>query len=206
MKYYKNSRPEMQALFPSQAKTMLEVGCGQGVFSHQLKTKFNVESWGIELMPEEAKLLKKLDKVFAGDVTQNIEHLPDNYFDVIYMNDVLEHIFDPKEILESLQSKLTADGVVISSIPNMRYHSVLKGLVVNRSWEYGRSGVMDFTHLKFYTSKSIKNLYARSGYQVKLHKGINRTRSIKPYLYNLLLLFTFMDIFYVQYATVACRK
>jgi hypothetical protein len=65
---------------------------------------------------------------------------------------------------------------------------------------------MDFTHLKFYTQKSIRRLYEEAGYIVLTNEGINRTKSIKPYLYNIPFLFSQMDIFYLQYATVASVK
>ena len=65
---------------------------------------------------------------------------------------------------------------------------------------------MDFTHLRFFTSKSIQRMYKEAGYEIIHHKGINRTKSIRPYLYNLLMLFTAFDMFYVQFATIAKKK
>ena len=202
--YYKNTREEMLEFFPTNAKTVLDIGCGEGAFASLIKEKFKTETWGIEYMEDHGKQAEKsLDKVFIGPCENFIEDLPDNYFDVIYCNDVLEHLVDPEWVLEKLQPKLSEQGIIISSIPNMRYHSALKKLVINKSWEYERSGVMDKTHLRWFTKKSIKNMYERLGYEVLTHKGINKTRSIKPYLYNIPLLFTATDMFYVQYATVA---
>ncbi|WP_298894205.1 class I SAM-dependent methyltransferase [uncultured Psychroserpens sp.] len=202
--YYKNEREEMLEFFPTDAKTVLDIGCGEGAFASVIKEKYQIETWGIEYMEDHGNEAKKsLDKVFIGPCEDFIEDLPENYFDVIYCNDVLEHLVDPYWVLEKIQSKLTDKGIIISSIPNMRYHSALKKLVVNKSWEYERSGVMDKTHLRFFTKKSIRNMYERLGYEVVTHKGINKTGSIKPYLYNIPLLFTATDMFYVQYATVA---
>lgn len=202
--YYKNKRPEMQDLFPLQAKILLEVGCGEGELAFQLKEKYNIESWGVELMEQKAQeASSKLDNVIIGRIEDCLDKLPDNYFDVIYLNDVLEHLFDPKEVLINLRSKLSKDGVVISSIPNMRYYKILKQLIINKNWEYQEEGIMDFTHLKFYTSKSIKNLFLNAGYTISTHKGIRRTKSLRPYIYNIFLFFTAWDIFYLQFATVA---
>lgn len=203
-KYYNNSRPEMQDLFPSHANKLLDIGCGEGELAFQLKEKYNVEAWGVEFMSEKAKKAsEKLDEVIIGKIEECIKKLPDNYFDVIYFNDVLEHLFDPKEILIKIRSKLNDNGVVISSIPNMRYHKVLKQLICNKNWEYKKEGIMDFTHLKFYTSKSIQKMFLDAGYKITFHKGINKTKSLKPYLYNIFLFLTAIDIFYLQFATVA---
>lgn len=201
--YFNNSRHEMLDFLPENTKTLLDVGCGEGAFASFIKEKHQTETWGIELMKEEGEKAKKLlDKVFIGEVENFIDELPDEYFDAIYFNDVLEHLVDPYMVLEKIKSKLSKDGVIISSIPNMRYHSALKNLVLNKDWEYQDHGIMDKTHLRFFTGKSIANMYTRLGYKILTHKGINKTKSIKPYLYNLPLFFTAMDMRYLQYATV----
>ncbi|MFD2725593.1 class I SAM-dependent methyltransferase [Hyunsoonleella rubra] len=201
--YYNNTRYEMFGFYPEDAKTLLDVGCGEGTFASYIKEKHNPETWGIELMPEHGEKAKKiLDKVFIGECESFIEELPNDYFDVIYFNDVLEHLVDPYWVLEKIKDKLSENGVIISSIPNMRYHSALKKLVLNKTWEYEEHGIMDKTHLRFFTGKSIANMYKNLGYKIVTHKGINKTKSIKPYLYNIPFLFTAMDMRYLQYATV----
>ncbi len=205
--YYNKVRYEMLKYLPTNAKKILEIGCGNGSFINEIKKTREGEFWGIELMPDEAEDAKLiLDKVLVGLCENFIDDLPNNYFDTIYFNDVLEHMFDPEGYLKLLKSKLAANGVIISSIPNMRYHNELFKLLIKKDWKYTSYGVMDFTHLKFYTQKSIRRLYEEAGYIVLTNKGINRTKSIKPYLYNIPFLFSQMDIFYLQYATVASVK
>ncbi len=202
--YYKNLRPEMRALLPDNAKRVLDVGCGQGAMSRGIKKDLKIEVWGVEFMKEEAReACNHLDKVITATAEDSIEHLPDNYFDVIYFNDVLEHLVSPENVLRAMRSKLTPDGVIISSIPNARYHSVFFQYVVKKDWKYAKEGVMDYTHLRFFTSRSIQAMFEATGYKIEFHCGINRTRSLKPLLYNIPLLFTAMDMFYLQYATVA---
>lgn len=201
--YYVNDRKEMLGFFPDDANTVLDIGCGQGSFAKQIKDQYQAETWGIEYMPSHGENAQKvLDKVFIGSCEDLIDDLPDNYFDVIYFNDVLEHLVDPYLVLKKLKIKLTSNGKIISSIPNIRYHNTLRMLLVDKEWKYEESGVMDHTHLRFFTKKSIKRMYEESGYKIIHHQGINKTRSLKPYLMNLLLLFSGPDIFYVQYATV----
>ncbi len=206
-KYYHLERDEMLVYLPKNANKVLEVGCGAGNFAKSIKIRNNAEVWGIELMDDEAKRAAEIiDKVLSGPCEEHIKNLPDNYFDAIFFNDVLEHLVDPYSVLKNIKSKLSKDGVVISSIPNIRYHSALKSLVINKDWKYMDHGIMDKTHLRFFTKKSIVNMYEDAGYEVKLHEGINKTRSLKPWLYNLLFLFTALDMRNLQYATVAISK
>ncbi len=202
--YYSNVRKEMLKYLPGEAKTIIDIGCGSGAFGKAIQEKQNAEVWGLELMPKEAKEAEKhLHKVFSGPVEEHLEALPKDYFDVIYMNDVLEHLADPYMVLKNLRNNLKKDGVVISSIPNIRYHNALIKLLVNKDWEYEDFGVMDHTHLRFFTGKSIRRMYEELGYKVVVHEGINKSRSLKAYLYNLPFLFSQMDIRFPQYATVA---
>ena len=205
--YYKNSRPEMLSSFPSDAKTVLDVGCGEGDFAMSIKKLFKTETWGIEYMTEAGTIAKnKLDNVLIGPCENFIDELPDNYFDVIYFNDVLEHLVDPYEVLKKIKSKLSKNGVIISSIPNIRYHSAIKMLLFKKDWKYEKSGVMDKTHLRFFTKKSIRRMYEDLGFKILSHKGINKTKSIKPYVFNLVFMFTATDMFYVQYKTIVSLK
>lgn len=202
-RYYFNERPEMLAFFPKNAKKVLDVGCGQGTFAVQLKKKHQTETWGIEYMQQHGReAAKVLDKVFIGPCELFLDELPEKYFDAIYFNDVLEHLVDPYMVLEKMKSKLTDNGIIISSIPNIRYHGSLKMYLFDKDWKYTDNGVMDHTHMRFFTKKSIERMYLNLGYKILTHKGINKTRSLKPYLFNLFFLFTAADIFYTQFATV----
>lgn len=205
--YYSKVRHEMLKYMPVGTKRILEVGCGNGCLGEEIKKNAEVEIWGIEMMEDEAESAKKvLDKVFVGKCEDFLNELPDNYFDVIYFNDVLEHLFDPYSLLSSIKNKLSPKGVVISSIPNMRYHNELRKLLIKKDWKYEQHGVMDFTHMRFFTQKSIRRMYEDAGYSVLINEGINKSKSLKPILYNILFLFTQKDIFYLQFATVASKK
>ncbi len=205
--YYNDEREEMLSFLPKDAKKVLDVGCGNGVFAASLKRENDAEVWGIELMKDEIlKAESILYKSFAGPCEEHIDALPDNYFDAIYFNDVLEHLVDPYDVLERIKSKLSDEGVVISSIPNIRCHYVLMPLFFKKEFEYQNFGILDRTHLRFFTKKSIQNMYEKLGYEIIKHTGINRSKSIRPILYNIPLFFTAMDIRYPQFATVVKVK
>lgn len=205
--YYNNVRNEMLKYLPEKVNTMVEVGCGNGAFASIVKERTGAEVWGVEYMPEEAAEAKKvIDKAFAGPIEDNLQNLPDNFFEVAYFNDVLEHLVDPYKVLAEFKKKMVPGGLVISSIPNIRYHNALIPILFRKDFKYRDYGVMDHTHMRFFTKTSIRRMYEEQGFEVVLHEGINRSRSLKPLLYNIPLLFTHMDIFYPQYATVARVK
>ncbi|SEL94146.1 Methyltransferase domain-containing protein [Aquimarina amphilecti] len=202
--YYDNVRHEMIKYLPLDAKKVMDVGCGNGAFANVVKEKTGAEVWGIELMPDEAVIAEKtLHKVFAGPCENYLDELPNDYFDVIFFNDVLEHLTDPYTVLQTIKSKLSKGGVVISSIPNVRYHNTFMKVLFKKEWRYESYGVMDKTHYRFFTGKSIRRMYEEEGYTVVMHEGINKSRSIKPILYNIPVLFMHLDIRFPQYATVA---
>tara|TARA_R100000306_G_scaffold8677_1_gene12122 strand:- start:100253 stop:100918 length:666 start_codon:yes stop_codon:yes gene_type:complete len=205
--YYENERPEMLAYLPIEAITVLDVGCSNGQFGAAVKQKSGAEVWGIEPFESFGKYaLDKLDKVFIDTVEGAIDKLPDNYFDVIYFNDVLEHLLDPYTVLAKMKSKLKHDGLVISSIPNIRYFRTFFKLLFKGEWEYQDEGILDRTHVRFFTKKSILNMYKNAGYATVSHEGINGSKSLKPLLLHIFLGFRGMDMKYIQFATVARKK
>ena len=202
--YYVQTRPEMLQYIPSTARHILEAGCASGLFGMQLKQRSNAEVWGIEFDPESAKSAReKLDHVLCGDISELIDELPDEYFDCIIFNDVLEHLVDPFNILLKSKSKLNKDGMVVCSIPNIRFLYTLKRFVINKEWKYEDAGIMDKTHLRFFTKKSIDHMFTSLGYKILKLEGINGINSWKFSVLNFLSLGNLSDTRYLQYACVA---
>lgn len=205
--YYANARLEMLQFIPNDATKVLEVGCGEGKFSEVL-TKQGKETWAIEPNPASAKsAAQRLKKVLQGTIAERIDELPDGYFDVIVMNDVIEHLTEPWDDIHQLKSKLRSNGVFVSSIPNVRYAKNLFHVLFKKDWKYADDRILDITHYRFFTKKSIRRLFEQQGFKVQSMKGINRTKSFAylPFaiLWNLLFLCSQLDIFYMQFATVA---
>jgi len=152
--YFRDRRYEMIGFIPENAKKILDVGCGEGFFGYQLKREINAKIWGIEIDRTAAESAqKKLDKVIVGDISRTIGELPDSYFDCVIFNDVLEHLIDPFTILIRIKRKLSKNGQVISSIPNIRYYDQVKKFLLKKEWKYEDSGILDKTHLRFFTKK-----------------------------------------------------
>lgn len=205
--YFNVVRKEMLPFVPKEAKIILEIGCGDGNFGNLLLENGAKEVWGIEYEKEQGQIAEKvMTKVFVGDVAEQLLNLPDQYFDAIVCNDVLEHLVDPYTVINKLRPKLKKNGVMISSIPNIRYFRNLFDYFFNKNWDYTDSGIMDKTHFRFFTYKSIRKMFESNGYEVVKMEGINPTKSIRPLIWNIFLLGSFWDIRFLQFATIAKVK
>ncbi len=204
-KYYSHVRPEMSEFVLKDAKKILDIGCGEGQFSMQFRDR--AETWGVEMNPDIAKEAQKhLFKVFAGDISSNLNNLPNNYFDCIVFNDVLEHMTDPYSLLKEIKSKLSPTGVIVCSIPNIRHISIIKKYLIKGQWKYEDFGIMDRTHFRFFTYKSIIEMFTDSGYDMLKIKGINASSWWKSLPINILTLGFFWDTRYIQFACMAKPK
>jgi 2-polyprenyl-3-methyl-5-hydroxy-6-metoxy-1,4-benzoquinol methylase len=202
--YFKGHRNEMIDFLPVTAETILDVGCGVGNFGSSIKSKMDVEIWGIEIDKEAAQTaITRYDNVLVGDISEIVPSLPVKYFDCIFFNDVLEHLVNPYEVLQNIKANLAPSGVVICSIPNVRHYKTFFKLVFRRQWEYEDMGVLDRTHLRFFTEKSIKDMFNMLDYEIVNMKGIHRTRKKIPRLINLLTFGWLSDTLYLQYVCEA---
>jgi len=194
----------MLAFVPSAAKRILDVGCGEGTFGRHMKETLNAEVWGVELVSSIAQVAgTQLDRVLCGDIMQQLEQLPDGYFDCITFNDVIEHLVDPYRMLVAIKQKLSPDGVVVCSIPNVRSFRNLFELVIRGEWRYVEAGILDKTHLRFFTKKSISEMFPSLGYRIVRLEGINPTRSWAVTIFNIATFGFFNDTRYLQFGCVA---
>ncbi|MFZ4648191.1 MAG: class I SAM-dependent methyltransferase [Patescibacteria group bacterium] len=206
-KYYSYARPEMLKFVPTKAKNILDVGCGEGLFVASLNKKSDFESWGVEINKEVAEIAKNnINKVLVGDVFELLDSIPNNYFDCIVFNDVLEHMENPYRVLEKIKTKLSPSGVVVCSIPNVRHVRVLRDLLFKKQWKYEESGILDKTHLRFFTKKSMVDMFEDLDYQVEKIEGINGTKWWQFFPINILTFGFFSDTRYIQFACVVKPK
>ena len=213
LSYYSSSRPEVAHyldFIPEGAK-ILEIGCGTGHFRQLIKCRIN-EYWGVEpynLAADQAE--ERLDKVLLGTYNDVKDNIPDNYFDYVICLDVIEHMEDPWCFLKEVKDKMKKTGIIISSIPNFRYVVNLANLLIKKTFKYADAGILDRTHLRFYTKNSIEALYEESGFRIKTHVGINKknfdTRTPAMTLLSLanpiLVIILGRDIQFFQFLTIA---
>lgn len=210
--YASVERHEMLRFVPESAETILDVGCSVGNFGEMLKAQRSAEVWGVEIDEDAAKIAsQKLDKVFNDSFDEKL-NLPEKKFDCIVFNDVLEHMIDPYSALEYAKKLLTENGVVVASIPNVRFFSNVILLMVHKNWEYVDSGILDRTHLRFFTKKSIESTFTQQNYSIEQLTGINPleetdTHYVRKFkILNFLTLGHIEDMRWLQYAVVAKPK
>lgn len=132
--------------------------------------------------------------------------LADGAFDLIVCNDVLEHLSDPWTVLRSLRDKLTAQGKVCGSIPNIAHVSIAKNLLLRKEFPYADHGLLDRTHRWFFTKKSIYAMLVEAGYCVERLVGMNRLEHAGFGIVNALALGFFTDNSFLQYFFAAAPR
>lgn len=149
-----------------QNKNILDVGCSEGTLSKKMKEN-DCTVIGMELDEEAAKTARKFCKeVLIGDV-ESIKMSSDyeKYFDIIIFADILEHLREPSEILVRFSKYLKDDGLIIISVPNIANWRKRFQLLFGK-FDYQEYGILDNSHIKFFTEKSTKNMIMESGYEI----------------------------------------
>jgi len=165
--YHSHPRPEVRALVPSTARMVVDVGCGAGALGAALKDERpGVQVRGIELDPgAAARAAAVLDDVavMAGDGP-----LPPGWPapDCVIFADVLEHMVDPWSALRIWRGRLREGGHIVVSLPNIAFFSILDGLWRGR-WDYADEGVLDRTHLRFFTRETAVELLEQAGFRIE---------------------------------------
>lgn len=173
-RYYSSARSELLPLLPKRIERHLDVGCAAGFFGESLLTQGRAgEVWGVEPAPgPSAQAATRLSKVIHGCFDEQAP-LPDEYFDVITFNDSLEHMTDEVAALSLAWRKLKRQGTLVVSLPNIRYIENVKELLIEKDWRYVDAGVLDRTHLRFFTKLSMQRVIASCGFTVERIVGIN---------------------------------
>jgi len=166
--YYENIREDIIELIHKGPNKILEIGCGKGYTLKKLKEleKANYIA-GIEIDTKAADEAKNyIDYIVCEDIEQ-MSYLPfeKNFFDFIIFADVLEHLVNPCKVLGLVREYLNDKGSIIATVPNLRHKSVIIPLVFKGRFNYNpEGGLLDITHLRFYTRESIISLLKMSGY------------------------------------------
>lgn len=150
----------------SNGSTILDIGCSSGYFDKVLIDEKDCIVDGIEIDPEDAARAKDVcRKLLIGSIEDenlDLSQLPTDKYDFIMFIDVLEHLLYPSSALKRVARLLKPNGKILFSIPNMANNSVRMQLLQG-DFDYEPSGLLDETHLHYYTDKTIDKMIKDSG-------------------------------------------
>ena len=198
--YHDLIRVDVLELAPSTCNAILDLGGGRGESGAYLKKTTAAETLVVvDILEHEAKL--EIDHFYCFDLnnTERIaavgqEHGP---FDTILCLDVLEHLVDPWGTVTVLSDMLSEDGVIVASIPNMRHYHLWFPLLFCGKFELKDTGLLDRTHLRWFTKSSIIDLFYTGSLEVDLIKP--KIYGWKARLLNVITLGVFRDLLSLQY-------
>jgi 2-polyprenyl-3-methyl-5-hydroxy-6-metoxy-1,4-benzoquinol methylase len=198
--YFQGHRSDVADLVPEECSRILDVGCGYGGLGRSLRARGLAQVFGVELNPDAAS---HLEGVYAehwiGDVEQVSLPVAMEPFDCIVFADVLEHLRDPWGTMQRYLQRLKPSGYVVASIPNVRNIFLLYNLIVRGQWRYEDSGLLDRTHLRFFTRKEIMELFSAAGLEVELVSENRERLSLKRRILMSPLLGLMPDLGVCQY-------
>jgi 2-polyprenyl-3-methyl-5-hydroxy-6-metoxy-1,4-benzoquinol methylase len=166
--YYNRERPSIVGLVRAGPHVVLDLGCGAGAVGRKLLQEGKASTMvGVELFAAAAQeAARHYSKVHTGDIEEMT--LPYTaHFDYVLCGDILEHLKDPYRVVKRIHGWLKDDGRLVCSLPNVRHWKVLADLAIRGAWDYQDAGVMDRTHLRFFTRRSCVNMLHDAGFEVE---------------------------------------
>lgn len=169
--YFASTRSDVLPHVPV-VDTYLDLGCGEGRFGEALKERRpGTTVWGVEPNATAAQAARgRLDQVVVGAFPDCRDEIT-RTFDCVVANDVLEHIEDPWAACGELAALLQPGGVLVASIPNVRNFATLATLALQGRWDYVDAGVLDRTHLRFFTRATAVEMIEAAGLVVTSTHG-----------------------------------
>lgn len=161
--------PDLLALIPLNSRAVIEVGCGSGALAREFKA-LNPECdyLGVDISEHYVSLAKRhCDAVMA----MNLDQANEPFFakqrdrDCWIFGDCLEHLKDPWRVLELIRWVIPDKGCVAACIPNSQHWSLQARLALG-DWRYEDAGLLDRTHLRFFTRKTIVELFESAGFRI----------------------------------------
>jgi SAM-dependent methyltransferase len=170
LEYYDRVNPDLLRLLPRDARLIVEIGCGTGALAAEYR-RINPRAryLGVERhRPAAERATQSMERVFLGDaeaVAPEQLDIEPGTVDCLVYGDVLEHLADPWGLLARQAQWLRPGGMVLACVPNVQHWSVLAELLRGR-WRYQDEGLLDRTHLRFFTLQEILDLMAGAGLEV----------------------------------------
>lgn len=180
--YLDDARSNLAHLLPPVATSIADIGCGPGGFGRTLRQQYpNARIVGVEAVDTQAARARVdhgYDEVYSGFYPEALAGAGDT-FDLICFIDVLEHMVDPWSVVDGLHRHLNPGGIVFAAIPNVQFASNITDLLQGR-WNYTDTGLLDRTHLRFFTRSTSVRLFTENGYEQLACDGANPMQNYGP--------------------------
>ena len=162
---------------------ILDIGCGTGILGAFFKKNQNCKVSGVEINESAYKqALLNLDEVIKGNFELIELPFDKSSFDVVIMGDVLEHLIHTINSINKILFYLKDDGKILITVPNIRHWKFVLKLLFLDSWKYESSGILDYTHMRFFTKKSLTMLFNDNNINVHLSERVIQKKSISFYI------------------------
>lgn len=171
--YYSAVRHDVISIIPDRPfKKILEIGGGESNTLLELVKKYNAQGWAVDLI----HLNKKKFKSIQGSIEDKkiINKLPNNHFDLITACDVLEHLQDTNHFFDVTHQKLSKNGLLVLSVPNIRQIRTLYHLFVKGSFPREEVGLFDKTHLRWFCKKDVVKIARHHGFEILDYKSVGK--------------------------------
>ena len=161
--------PDLIDVLPINANRVVDVGCGLGVIAKEFHIRANPNYYlGIEIVPKNAEIVKQYcSECIVGNIEEfnNETWSQLSNYDLWVFGDVLEHLYDPWSVLKKVRSILPEDGQIACCIPNAQHWSMQARLSIG-DWRYADTGLLDRTHIRFFTRQTIVELMRDAGFEI----------------------------------------
>ncbi len=149
-------------------KEVLELGASTGYLTEKMGMN-NCQVDIVEIDEEDVKKAKRFARRAYTGTLDNIETIKKiaGQFDVIVASNILEHLVNPNLTLEMMKNKLKKDGEILIALPNIACWAIRKDLFFKGKFDYHDTGILDKTHLRFFTYNTGQNLVSQSGFRIK---------------------------------------
>jgi 2-polyprenyl-3-methyl-5-hydroxy-6-metoxy-1,4-benzoquinol methylase len=168
--YHTPGRPNLVAMYSNNPSTVIDIGCAAGSTAALIKQRFpSSRVWGIEMNRAAAQVASsKIDRVLVGkfeDFDLEREGIAKGTLDGVLLADVLEHMYNPWDVMVKLRPYMSPTGQLVLSIPNVRNLMLMDDLSKGK-WTYASSGLLDITHIRFFTLNEIVKFCNETGYRI----------------------------------------
>ncbi|MEO8102525.1 MAG: methyltransferase domain-containing protein [Betaproteobacteria bacterium] len=170
--YQHHFNPALLEVLAHPPRQLLDIGCASGLLGHAVKAR-NPACRTIGIEPNEATALlasKNLDMVLCGkfeEIDLQEHGIAHGSVDSVVAADVLEHMYDPWHVMTGLKPYLSKDAQIIISMPNTRHLGLMKALIDDGQWTYAEKGLLDITHIRFFTLREIDAFLTQTGYRME---------------------------------------